>query len=160
LNIEKSIILINPESTNGFDLEYDSHFLAGYAPQFYSKIFGELFSTNSLNEIDATTIIPFGFVKNQAGNFFIRLTETIPDHTIYLTDLKQNITQSLSENPVYLVENNDNSSHITQPFQPASGEGGSPHWPNLASALGFSTPLGGGVRGSQMINFHQYIIAK
>ena len=95
-------IIINSSATPGFDFEYDSRFLAGYAPQFYSVSDNEKLSTNSMPAIKDSDIIPFGFIKNEAGSFKIELkAATTPNLVVYLTDLKTNTTQNLSENPVY-----------------------------------------------------------
>jgi hypothetical protein len=98
---QESQIRIESEATSGFDFYFDSRFMAGYAPQFYSIVGSEKLSTNSMPEINTELSIPFGFVKNQATNFSIELSETIEGKTIFLTDLKTNTVHKLSENPIY-----------------------------------------------------------
>ena len=70
---QESKIIINSMATEGFDFEYDSRFLAGYAPMLYSVVGDEMLSTNSLPELSSEMVIPFGFVKNAATNFTIEL---------------------------------------------------------------------------------------
>jgi len=98
---QESKIRLDAASTAGFDTEFDSHFLAGYAPQFYSREGNELLSTNSLPSLPAESIIPFGFVKNESTQFSIELKQNIDGFTPYLKDLKTNTVQNLAENPVY-----------------------------------------------------------
>lgn len=100
---QESIIKINETATEGFDTEYDSHFLPGYAPHFYSIAGSMNLSTNTLPEIGTSRIIPMGFVKNAAGNFSIELAEnTIGNVTnLFLSDEKTGIMTDLSQTPVY-----------------------------------------------------------
>ncbi|NCA87158.1 MAG: T9SS type A sorting domain-containing protein, partial [Clostridia bacterium] len=98
---QESKIIVNPMATEGFDFDYDSRFLAGYAPMLYSIVGDESLSTNSLPELATGKVIPLGFVKNAATTFTIELKESIPAHAVYLTDKKTDIVTNLSENPVY-----------------------------------------------------------
>lgn len=34
--VQRTVIKENPNATDGFDLKFDSRFMAGYAPMFYS----------------------------------------------------------------------------------------------------------------------------
>jgi hypothetical protein len=98
---QESKIIVNPMATEGFDFDFDSRFLAGYAPQLYSVVGDELLSTNSLPELATGKVIPLGFVKNAATAFTIELKESIPAHAVYLTDKKTDIVTNLTESPVY-----------------------------------------------------------
>ena len=93
--------MVNEQSTEGYDYQYDSHFLPLYAPQFYSQAGSEKLSTNSLPILTMETMIPFGFVKNNASSFSIELKENITGYKVYLKDLKTNTDQNLTDNPVY-----------------------------------------------------------
>lgn len=105
---QESRIRVNAEATDGYDFYHDSRFLPGYAPKFYSLVAGEQISTNTLPAISAQTIIPFGFVKNDADDFKIELLETIPNLEIFLTDLKLNIEHKLSDIPAYVFNSSLN----------------------------------------------------
>lgn len=98
---QESKIMVNPMATEGFDFDYDSRFLAGYAPQLYSVVGDEMLSTSSLPELASGKVIPLGFVKNAATAFTIELKESIPAHAVYLTDKKTDIVTNLTETPVY-----------------------------------------------------------
>jgi hypothetical protein len=98
---QESRIRTNSVATDSFDPEFDSHFLAGYAPKFYSLVGNERLSTNTLPELTVESVIPLGFVKNNAGNFTIGLKHSIDGYTVYLKDQKINTDQNLSDNPVY-----------------------------------------------------------
>lgn len=107
---QESRILIEPESTSGFDFYYDARFLPGYAPQMYSLVGTEKLSTNAMPQLQSGTSIPFGFVKNQHSSFVIRLEESLPGELIQLKDLKLNLVHNLSHQPEYLfssVEGDD-----------------------------------------------------
>lgn len=99
--VQRSVVKVKPQATEGFDLQFDSRFLTGYAPAFYSLANGEKLSTNTLPVITDQTAIPFHFVKNDAEEFQIALMESMAGLEVYLTDLKLNIQHKLSENPVY-----------------------------------------------------------
>jgi autotransporter-associated beta strand protein len=98
---QQSVLQVNELATEGYDYQYDSRFWAWYAPQFYSEAGDELLSTNTLPSLPAETVIPFGFVKNDASNFSIELVESLAGYTVYLSDLKTGTEQNLTDNPVY-----------------------------------------------------------
>ncbi len=83
-SFQENNIIINSSASPGFDFEYDSRFLAGYAPQFYSVIDNEKLSTKSLPDIKDSDVIPFGFIKNEAGSFKIELkAATTPNLEVF-----------------------------------------------------------------------------
>ena len=101
---QESIISFNENATVGFDNKFDSYFLAGYAPQFYSTINEGALSTNTIPEITSSTTIPLLFIKNTSTDYYIEVegvNNLEPQETVYLTDLKINHTQSLNENSIY-----------------------------------------------------------
>jgi len=100
---QESCIKVEISATEGYDSEFDSHFLAGFAPKFYSTAGSERLSTNTLPAIANNLIIPLGFEKNTAGNFSIELAENSLNSvsSIYLTDKKTGIKTDLSKTPVY-----------------------------------------------------------
>ena len=91
----------NIDATEDFDLEYDSYFIAGYAPMFYSVSGESCLALNTLPEINETTVIPLSFVKNTSENFNIELTEAPEQIDVFLTDLKLDIVTNLRNNPEY-----------------------------------------------------------
>ncbi|HPE58369.1 MAG TPA: autotransporter-associated beta strand repeat-containing protein [Bacteroidales bacterium] len=98
---QTSIIRINPEATNGFDFYWDSRFLAGGAPKFYSLTDGEKISTNTLSGIIPGLEIPFGFESNGHTDYIIELAANEFNEVLVLSDLKTGITHDFSINPVY-----------------------------------------------------------
>lgn len=98
---QPSIIKFIADATTGFDLEYDSYMLTGFAPNFYSIADNSSFSLNALPEASSGLTIPFGFVKNASSNFNIELAESIDGYIIYLRDLKTNTVVNLSEKISY-----------------------------------------------------------
>lgn len=101
---QESIIKFNENATASYDVEYDSYFLAGYAPMFYSSTVAGALSTNALPEVTDETTIPMSFIKNTSSTYYIEaegVNNLVPQETVYLTDLKTNYTQILNDNPVY-----------------------------------------------------------
>jgi len=98
-----SIVTLDPNSTTGFDPDYDGHYLADNAPKFYSLAGNDQLSVNTLPELGNDVRIPFVFAKNTASNFTIELDaeNAIPGLTIFLTDNKTGVETNLSQNPVY-----------------------------------------------------------
>ncbi|NCC74191.1 MAG: hypothetical protein EOM06_12420, partial [Sphingobacteriia bacterium] len=101
-NAQEARIVINPDATTGFDLMFDSEFLAGHAPSFYSLSGEYKLSTNSIPVLTAETEIPFAFIKNAGSQFSIEASdfEEIPGIP-YLIDLKSGTSHNLADNPVY-----------------------------------------------------------
>jgi hypothetical protein len=99
---QQTVIRFDEAATTGFDAAFDSHFLPGYAPLFYSVAGGENLSTNSLPEAGGTVHIPVSFVKNDGTSFTI-YAKTISGlfGPVILNDLKTNISQDLTLNPDY-----------------------------------------------------------
>lgn len=99
---QESIIRFTNEATTGFDSDFDSHFLAGYAPQFYSVAGNEMLSTNALPESGGSVQVPFDFIKNENVNFTIeaKTIEAI-EGPVILNDLKTGASQDITVNPVY-----------------------------------------------------------
>ncbi|MCX6279666.1 MAG: T9SS type A sorting domain-containing protein [Bacteroidetes bacterium] len=98
---QATIISFDPAATEGFDPRYDSYFLAGYAPKFYSVSRNKEYALNCLPELNSSLIIPLSFIKNNGSDFGIELIGNIPGTNVYLTDLKLNKTQNLANEPVY-----------------------------------------------------------
>lgn len=98
---QQSTIYFNPEATENFDLAFDSDFLPGYAPSFYSLSAENKLSTNSLPEISPGLTIPFGFVKTESDSYVIEMIENHEGYQVFLSDLKTNTNHELSTEPVY-----------------------------------------------------------
>jgi len=99
---QESIIRLEPEAKEGFDPRFDSHFMPGNAPEFFSLTPTNLLSTQSINHIDHNLVIPFGFRKNNEGNNFeITLETTIEEATLYLIDLQLDIEHKLNLDSPY-----------------------------------------------------------
>ncbi|MEI7981916.1 MAG: T9SS type A sorting domain-containing protein, partial [Bacteroidota bacterium] len=98
---QETIISFDPEATEGFDPLYDSYFLAGYAPGFYSVSRNKEYALNTLPELNGSLVIPLSFIRNNNTDFTIELIRSIPGTNVYLTDLKLNKTRNLANDPVY-----------------------------------------------------------
>jgi len=101
---QETIIKVVEGATRGFDSEFDSHFLAGNAAMFYSNTSEGALSTNAIPELTAETAIALSFVKNSSSTFYIEaegVNTLAPLKSVFLTDVKTNVTQRLNDNPVY-----------------------------------------------------------
>jgi surface protein len=102
-SFQESQLLFIPESTQGYESEYDCDYLPGYAAQFYSKIGDLPMAVNSMPECNESLKIPFVFVKNEGQNFSIEMYEEEGmSMDVWLLDRKNGNKQNLSENPVYV----------------------------------------------------------
>jgi hypothetical protein len=98
---QSSIVRFNSQATADYDQDFDSYYIQGFAPLFYSNYGGEKYALNTLPELTDNLIIPFDFIKNPSVNFNIELAQNIPDAVIYLTDHKTNTVTNLNETPLY-----------------------------------------------------------
>ena len=115
---QESIVKVAEGSTTGFDTQYDSHFLKGYAPQFYSVVGDEHYSTNTIPQLTALSTIPFDFIKNSSSSYYIKaegINSITTGEQVYLTDFKTNQTQLLNDNPVYYFTAEDGD--VAQRFE-------------------------------------------
>jgi len=120
-SFQESQLLFIPESTMGYEIEFDGDFLVGYAPLFYSKIDGMPMAVNSMPIVEETTTIPFTFIKNEGLNFSIEMYEIQNvDMDVWLYDNKLNKDHNLTLNPVYVFTafENDNSERFVIHFSP------------------------------------------
>lgn len=104
-NSQESYIIINPSSTAGFDLMYDSRFLPGSGPVFYSMAAEEKLSTNCIPDFSSQSAIPFVFIPNGEGSFDIEISgvELIQEQVI-LYDRLSKAQHNLSLDPVYYFD--------------------------------------------------------
>ena len=118
---QQHVIRLEPDAAEGFDLRYDSRFMAGYAPQLFGITETDRLSTIAIPEITDDLIIPMVFKKNGEGNnFVISLETTIPGTDTYLYDLKTEICHKLTqENPYrFQADNGDSPERFELRFSP------------------------------------------
>lgn len=101
-NIQESRFIINPVASLAYDPAYDCEFLPGYAAQFYSIAGIEKLSTNSFADLNPSTEILFGFIKNEGNDFQIEASGVASlSLDAYLHDLKTSTVTHLNQNPTY-----------------------------------------------------------
>ncbi len=98
---QESIIRFNPNATGSFSMQFDSYFLTGFAPKFYSVREHKSLSLNTLPELHEALTIPFGFEKNASTSFAIELAENGPNTPLYLYDTKLKLEHQLGFNSPY-----------------------------------------------------------
>ena len=117
---QETIICVKSAATNGFDLSFDSKFMAGFAPVFYSLCEGNYLSLNALPSLDAASVINLGFLRNNASSFSIGLSMgNMPGGlNVYLTDKFTGIVTDLGINPVYYftASEGDNANRFSLKF--------------------------------------------
>jgi len=124
-SFQESQLLFIPESTAGYEAAYDCDFLAGYAPQFYSKIDEMPMMVNSMPYLEETTVVPFTFIKNEGVNFSIEMFEVENiEMDVWLLDKKLNKEQNLTLYPTYhfTAFENDNPDRFAVYFSPVGLE--------------------------------------
>jgi len=94
---QPTIIGFDANATTFYDSQYDSYFLPGLAPKFYSQNQQESYALNTLPSITEGLSIPLGFEKNASSEFSMELTETIPGQPVFVTDNKTGQTIVLSD---------------------------------------------------------------
>jgi hypothetical protein len=103
----EAVVGFDPNSTSGYDLDFDSEFFPGnaQAPQMYSVSAGPRdLSTNVLPPVPANNTVPVAFIKGSATSYVMTATELenfMPEVSVTLEDLKLAVTQDLRQNPVY-----------------------------------------------------------
>jgi len=116
---QESIIRFDSDATDGFDLKYDSYFITGYAPLFYSICQEEMYALNTLSGLSDGLQIPLGFVKNNSSIFSIELKENIPGLQVYLSDLKTGSDHKLNDGPYsFTAEEGDEPNRFRLHFAP------------------------------------------
>lgn len=107
-SFQETQLLFNPQSTDGYEMEFDSDFLPAYAPQFYSLIDERPMAVNSMPQIFESTEIPLSFIKNEDFHFSIEMYEDENiGFDIWLLDKKLNKDHNLSRNPTYVFTSNN-----------------------------------------------------
>lgn len=96
---QETIIRFHENAQAGYDSDFDSQFLPGFAPQFYSYTEQLNYSLNTLPSSTDETTIELGFVKNGSSLFNILMAENNTGKTVYLRDKKLGIDHQLSEGP-------------------------------------------------------------
>ena len=116
---QESIIRFDNGASTGFDPGFDSHFLPGYAPLFYSLAGEEKLSTNVLPEIGGNVQIPFQVVTADSRSLNLK-AESITGirGPVILHDLKTNGTCDLRVSPQYQFSTagNDNPNRFMLSF--------------------------------------------
>jgi len=121
---QECVIGANDQATGGYDRDFDSRFLAGYAPKFYALAGGEMLSTHIVPALNTASAIDLGFEKNGQTEFSIGLENAIPGLTVYLTDKKTGITTELKDGVEYsfISQEGDEPNRFLLHFSPLSIE--------------------------------------
>ncbi len=107
---QASIILFREEATEHFDPKYDTPFIAGHAPQLWSKPPAHhpdndespRLALNNLPEAYHNLQVPFGFIKNEGQQFLFELLHNSTPRTLFLEDLLNNQMHPLCNEKPYL----------------------------------------------------------
>lgn len=114
---QPSIIRFDANATEGYDSQYDSYFLAGYAPLFYSLTDNVNYALNSLPVSAVGNPIQLGFINNGGSQFTIEMTENTANYNVYLKDGKTGQTHLLNQGPyTFYSEEGDDSQRFQLHF--------------------------------------------
>jgi hypothetical protein len=114
---QPTIIRFVQDATSGYDSQYDSYFLPGLAPMFYSNSQQQSYALNTLPELDDRLSITLGFVKNEGTHFVIELAENQTGQAVFLTDRKTQQTVKLSESDyTFTAEHGDDPNRFELHF--------------------------------------------
>jgi len=116
---QKTQLILNPESTSGYDFQYDSEFLPFLAPSLYTLVEGKQLSTNSIPAVTGNMVVPVHFVKNNGLNFVIEAENVDVFGTeVNLVDNKTGQITNLNQNPAYsfTAENGDDPARFDLHF--------------------------------------------
>lgn len=115
---QETIISFDNNATEGFNLLFDSYFVAGFAPMFFSVCQNENFALKSFPTVTNELTIPLGFIKNGSNHFSIELSKGLDDATVILIDTKTGSEHDLSKNSYsFLSEVNDNTTRFLLKFE-------------------------------------------
>ncbi|MBK6347629.1 MAG: hypothetical protein IPF68_17180 [Bacteroidales bacterium] len=100
---QQTVISFRDNATEYYDRDFDSRFLQGFAPQFYSVAGSEILSTNTLPDFTGRKYIQLGFAGNGSGNYNISLSrnDLTGINGIYLVDEQEGNVADLIRTPVY-----------------------------------------------------------
>lgn len=110
-------VRFNDEATNEYDSQFDSHKLYGMAtaPQLFTRIGEEVFSTNTFPDANAQREVDMDFIPGTTGEYTIEvIANTVSASSIYLKDLVtgQMIDISTNNNYAFNAEVGDNQNRF------------------------------------------------
>ena len=100
---QETLVRFLPDATAQFDTLYDTPYMAGYAPEFYSLAGDIPVSLNSLPETGHETEIPLAFLSNSSrkASFFIELNHAPHGMPLYLEDHQTGTIHCFGEEGAY-----------------------------------------------------------
>lgn len=114
---QTTIIRFDGNATSGYDTEYDSYFLPGFAPQMYTcDQQDSKYAMNTLPAISDDLAIPVGFVKNQSNYFTIALADGYQGQSLFLSDQYTNQTVDLTQGSYSFSATENDLSRFTLHF--------------------------------------------
>lgn len=129
---QETIIRFNELAQPGYDGDFDSQFLPGFAPQFYSYTETLKYALNTLPLSPDATAIQLGFLKNSSSVFNITMSENTTGKTVYLRDKNLGIDHQLSEGPYFFsAAESDDAQRFILHFGTLGQPGLAGHYPFL-----------------------------
>ena len=108
--LDQTRIRFNEEATEEFDHQYDSFKLFGFpnAPQLYTEVQNEPYSTNTYPRIELDRVIDLEFIPGTSGEHQIELIENTcnEDCFVLLDDLFNHVTVDITANKTYKFDAN------------------------------------------------------
>lgn len=114
---DKTFVNFNEEATAGFDGHFDAYKLMGLeeAPQLYTLMGNDKIRMNTFSEITPDLNIPMALEVGSAAEYTIeasKLNTFGPEVTVYIEDLKENVTINLNQQGDYtFIANPSDEAH-------------------------------------------------
>lgn len=119
---QTTIIVFRDDATNAYDPVFDTPFMAGFAPLFYSLSPQSHYddcneppvklALNNLPDLHNNVSVPLGFVKNSASSFQIELANAAINKEIWLEDRVEQSLFPLCHHYVYPFKASENDTPL------------------------------------------------
>lgn len=97
---QETVILFRPDATPGYDIHYDTPFVQGHAPQFYSLSDDQPLLLNNRPDLFEAQTIPLMFLADHTNEYHIGLKEVPEGVRLYLEDLQERQVYPLEDQGV------------------------------------------------------------
>jgi hypothetical protein len=107
---QETILAFDGRATGNYDPDFDSYYLSGFAPMFYSVSGSENYAMNTLPSLTEDLRIPLMFIRNGSTSFYIKaegLQNLSPAYPVYLSDLKTGESHLMTADSDYWFTSSD-----------------------------------------------------
>ena len=98
---QETLIVFRPEASGCHDPHYDTPFMPGYAPAFFSLSEGKALALNNQRSGPGNLVVTLGFEKNASDSFSIAITGNTAEAELFLEDMVQCHVHALGKGAEY-----------------------------------------------------------